>query len=59
MIEKMKKEIEDLKNDRSKLQGNLAEEIEILRKKLTEQEYSYEERIRLLKKDHEMEMKTQ
>ena len=42
MLEKMKRQIEELKNDRSKLQGNLADEIEILRKKLTEQEFSYE-----------------
>ena len=49
----MNKELEEMKNDRTRLQGNLADEIDNLRKKLTEQEYSYEERIRLMKKDHE------
>jgi hypothetical protein len=42
-----------MNRDKSMLQGNLGEEIEKLRKKLQEQEFSYEERIRLLKLDHQ------
>lgn len=41
------------------LQGNLGEEIEKLRKKLTEQQFSYEQRLRLLKLDHENQLKVQ
>lgn len=48
-----------MNRDRSLLQGNLGEQIEKLRKKITEQEFSYEERIRLMKLDHENEMKVQ
>ena len=48
----LQEEIDKMNKDRSLLQGNLGEEIEKLRKKLTEQEFSYEERIRLMKLDH-------
>lgn len=48
----LQEEIDRMNKDRSLLQGNLGEEIEKLRKKLTEQEFSYEERIRLMKLDH-------
>lgn len=52
-IDSLQQQIDQMNRDRSLLQGNLGEEIEKLRKKLTEQEFSYEERIRLLKLDHE------
>ena len=48
----LQEEIDRMNKDRSLMQGNLGEEIEKLRKKLTEQEFSYEERIRLMKLDH-------
>lgn len=48
----LQEEIDKMNKDRSLLQGNLGEEIEKLRKKLTQQEFSYEERIRLMKLDH-------
>lgn len=51
-IDSLQQQIDQMNRDRSLLQGNLGEEIEKLRKKLTEQEFSYEERIRLLKLDH-------
>ena len=55
----LQEEIDKMNRDRSLLQGNLGQEIEKLRKKLTEQEFSYEERLRLLKLDHENQMKVQ
>lgn len=51
-IDSLQQQIDQMNRDRSLLQGNLGEEIEKLRKKLTEQEFSYEERISLLKLDH-------
>lgn len=52
-VERLQKAVDQMNKERSALQGNLGEEIEKLRKKLTEQEFSYEERIRLMKLDHE------
>lgn len=51
-MEKLQRSLDELMKERTFLQGNLGEEIEKLRKKITEQEFSYEERIRLLKLDH-------
>ena len=51
-MEALEAELSELKRDRSAMQGNLAEEIDMLKKQIREQEFSQQEQIRLLKADH-------
>lgn len=51
-IKQLEDELTELKNERGRMQGDLSVEISRLKKQLQELEYSSEERIRLLKREH-------